>query len=198
MKPVWIRAAEFSGIQLAADQLELMERYHSWLATEGVRAGGIGPAEVERIDRRHLGDSLLFASQMTQKTGTVWDLGSGVGLPGIPLAICLPDLEFVLVDRSGRRTDLLRRVIRILDLENCQVVRREIAEMTGEPDMIVSRASLSPDRLVPVAREHLRDGGVAVVGGSWQERPDHPEWSAIEIPPDVLDHVIWLLIMRPE
>jgi len=183
---------------LGAEAVSLMMRYREWLVTEGVAGGGIGPAEIERIDRRHLADSLLFATQIPEKTQTVWDVGSGVGLPGIPLSIALPDVQFLLIDRSGRRSDLLRRAIRILALENCQVIEGEIDEMVGEADVIVSRASLPPGELRPVATRHLRRGGTAIAAGSWRERPQHQGWVTIEIPPHVLDQTVWLLIMRRE
>lgn len=176
---------------------ERIELYAGWLADEGVRSGGIGPSELDRLDRRHLADSVLFASALTNPD-RVWDLGTGVGLPGIPLAICMPDTEWLLVDRSGRRVDLARRVIRILGLENCQVVQGEIDDLTGEAPGIVARASLPPDQLRVVGEEHLGPGGVMVAGGSWQRVPQHPGWTTIEIPPDVLDQPVWLLIMRRE
>lgn len=175
-----------------------MDQFGHWLASEGVRAGGIGPSESDRIDRRHLADSVIFASQLTPTTSGVRDLGTGVGLPGIPLAILLPEIQFSLLDRSGRRVDLLRRVVRMLQLENCQVTQGEIETPGVEVDAVVSRASLPPPELSLVAGRHLKPGGLAVVAGSWVDRPEYPEWSTIEIPRHVLDQPVWLLIMRRE
>lgn len=175
-----------------------METYRGWLATEGRRAGGIGPAETDRLDRRHLADSILFASQLPEVPVEVWDLGSGVGLPGIPLAICLPETRFVLVDRSGRRTNLMKRALRILEVRNCEVWQADIDDLTGEVGTIVSRAGLLPAQLRSVAETHLAPGGVAVMAGSWREPPDHPGWTTVEIPSHVLDQTVWLLIMRRE
>lgn len=198
VKPLWHRAAEFAGLELDREQVSAMERFGSWLASEGRVAGGIGPSEAGRIDRRHLADSLLFASQLPADVAEVWDLGSGVGLPGIPLAIALPDTEVVLIDRSGRRVDLARRAIRILDLENCQVTRGDMESMTGRADAVVSRASLPPVRLAGLIPHFLGPGGVAVVAGSWRERPKVDGWETIEIPLYVLDQTVWLLMMRRE
>ena len=198
VKPHWIRAAEYVGLDLQPGQIETMERYGLWLTGEAMRAGGIGPDESERIDQRHLADSILFATEIPDDARDVWDLGSGAGLPGIPLAICLPEKEIVLVDRAGRRVDLLRRAVRILGLANCSVCHRDIADLSGDVDVIVSRASLPPEELLPVARSHLRPGGTAINAGSWRSRPDHDGWTTIEIPPHVLDQTVWLLIMRQE
>jgi len=198
VKPYWIRAAEFAGLTPTELQIGQMERYQIWLTTEGIAAGGIGPSETTRVDLRHLADSVLFAHQIGGETGTVWDLGSGVGLPGFPLAITHPGREFVLVDRSGRRVDLMKRALRILELDNCTVVHDDISNLQPVLDTVVSRASLPPERLGEEMRRLLRPGGLAVVAGSWEQPPVHPGWETIEIPPNVLDHTVWVLMMRRE
>jgi len=191
-----ISAAHHAGLELSERELDLLATYGEWLSTEGYRAGGIGPGEVSRIETRHLADSLLFATPFDSGVGHVIDLGTGVGLPGIPLAIIMPDTSFSLIDRSQRRIDLASRVLRILELENCQAVLGEIEELDLEADAVVARASLPPDRLRGVIPHLIRPGGLAVVGGSWRERPVHAGWQTMEIPPDVLDRPIWLLMMR--
>lgn len=196
MEPVVTKAARYAGLTLDSGQEGQIERYQSWLLDEALPAGGIGPAETDRIASRHLADSLLYASCFPHDSSEVWDLGTGVGLPGIPLAIALPGSQFLLVDRSGRRMGLLRRVIRILDLENCQTLQTDIADLTGKTDVLVTRASLPPDEMAVMASRYLQPGGVAVMGGSWRQRPEDDQWTIREIPPDPLDHTIWLLIMR--
>jgi 16S rRNA G527 N7-methylase RsmG len=193
---LWLRSAEFSGLRPDEGQISQMDRYGNWLVTEGRDAGGLGPAETDRVDRRHLADSLLFASQLGPTPDVVWDLGSGVGLPGIPLAICMPATEFKLIDRSGRRCDLMRRALRVLDLRNCEVWQSDVSDLEGECAAIVSRATLPPVELTGVVKRHLGPGGVAVVGGSWEKPPEIPGWMTEEIPASVLDQTIWLLIMR--
>jgi 16S rRNA (guanine527-N7)-methyltransferase len=190
-----IEAARYAGLHLDREQICQLERYRDWLADEAVAAGGIGPEEVGRLETRHLADSVLFASQFGI-TDEVWDLGCGVGLPGIPLAIVLPAARFRLIDRAGRRIDLARRAIRILGLENCRAELHDIEHLKGEVGVIVSRAALPPAQMAAVARRHLAPGGVAVVAGSWRDRPQQPGWETIEIPLDSLDRTIWLLIMR--
>ena len=195
VKHPWQKAAAYVGLTVSAHQIEQMERFGVWLVTEAVQAGGIGPNETKRVGTRHLADSLLFASVLNTAE-SIWDLGTGVGLPGVPLAILKPETSFQLIDRSRRRTDLLRRLIRILDLENCQVIQREIADLSGTTDAIVARASLPPDEMATVAISLLNPGGVVVLGGSWTKQPDHEGWVAKEIPASVLDQTVWLLMMR--
>jgi 16S rRNA (guanine527-N7)-methyltransferase len=189
-------AIEHTGLELGPEQTSRILELRDWLANEGARSGGIGPAETERLERRHLADSLLFATAIPPTTRQIWDLGTGVGLPGVPLAIALPEVEFRLIDRSGRRVDLLRRLIRILGLANCQVEQAEIKDLRPPVECIVSRASLPPRELGDECRRLLGPGGMAVNGGSWKERPEQPGWETIEIPAHVLDQTVWLLIMR--
>lgn len=190
------KAALFAALTLDPGQEGQIERYQSWLLAEALPAGGIGPAEIDRIGSRHLADSLLYAAFFPQDSSQVWDLGTGVGLPGIPLAIALPGTQFLLVERSGRRVGLLRRAIRILELDNCAVLQTEIDDLDGSAEVIVTRASLPPNEMAVMARRYLQPGGVAVMGGSWRERPVTDDWNVREIPHYALDHTIWLLIMR--
>jgi 16S rRNA (guanine(527)-N(7))-methyltransferase RsmG len=189
-------AAVFSRLELDDDQMDRLAVYRDWLATEAHRAGGIGPDEIPRLEQRHLADSLLFASVIGDSSSHVLDLGTGAGLPGIPLAIAMPQKSFTLVDRSQRRVDLVRRVLRILELQNCQVIQERIEDLDLKADVVVTRASIPPHRLRPILSRHLLHPGLGVVGGSWVEAPTEPGWETIGIPGDVLDRPVWLLMMR--
>jgi 16S rRNA (guanine(527)-N(7))-methyltransferase RsmG len=168
------------------------------LLTEAIEAGGIGPYETERIDNRHIGDSLLFAGGLPDSPGRVLDVGSGVGLPGIPLSLVMPETEFFLLDRSGRRVDLMKRALRVLELENVEVVHGDVSDWTTQVDGIVSRASLSPDQAVTSFTRILGPNGRAVVGGSWAAPPQVIGFDLMEVPGSVLDQRVWLLIMQPQ
>ncbi|MGH8946682.1 MAG: 16S rRNA (guanine(527)-N(7))-methyltransferase RsmG [Acidimicrobiia bacterium] len=201
MKPDrWTRALSGLGRDISPAQETTLGRYLSWLAAEAIPAGAIGPGELGRLLDRHLVDSMLFLHgwEGERDPATIWDLGSGAGLPGIPLAILLPETGLRLIDRSGRRTDLMSRAVRILDLPNVNVERVDLEDLTGASPMIVSRATLSPEKMGALARRHLEPDGVAVLGGSWVNRPREvpAEWEIKEIPPDSLDRTVWLLIMR--
>jgi 16S rRNA (guanine(527)-N(7))-methyltransferase RsmG len=173
-------------------------RYRDWLLDEAVQAGGLGPNESDRVDDRHIGDSLLFAGGFSTPPSQVLDVGSGVGLPGIPLAIVMPDTEFHLLDRSGRRADLMRRALRVLELPNADVVHADISEWDSPVDGIVSRGSLSPDQALVGFKRLLNPGGSAVVGGSWARRPQVDGFEPLEVPASILDQKVWLLIMRQQ
>lgn len=199
MKPdLWKRAAAHTGFELSQRQLGALVTYRDWLLDEAVPAGGLGPAESDRVDRRHIADAFLFATPLEDPPGSIADLGSGVGLPGIPLAILLPNTQLTLVDRAGKRADLLRRAVRILDLGNVEVRQMDIEAMDDEFDVIVSRATIPPFKMRDHADRLLMAGGTAILGGSWKEQPVFQGWSAVEIPAEVLDRPVWILIMRQE
>jgi len=170
-----------------------LAKYRDWLATEAVTAGGIGPAEVSRLWGRHLADSLTFMAGLDDNA-TIVDVGSGVGLPGIPLAIALPDVTFTLLDRSERRCDLASRALRVLRLTNADVVLGDAADLTLPHDAAVSRAVASPARFVPILRRLLPNGTVAVLAGSRGEGPptEPGDFETIRVPKHVLGESAWL------
>lgn len=192
---LWARVATELGRPLNSGQTQSLETFGKWLTTEAVASGGIGPNETSRIDSRHLADALLFARFLDQPD-QIWDLGSGVGLPGIPLAILLPGTRFVLIDRSAKRVDLINRAVRVLRLDNVESEIADITNLDGDVDVIVSRASLPPDQLTGPVMACLRPGGIAIVGGSWRSPPVVDGWVTEEVRLDALDRTVWFLMMR--
>lgn len=192
------RAAAWAGWDLNDSQLHALQRYGDWLREEAIVAGGLGPNEAERILERHLADSLLFAGgwRRPRPPRSVADLGSGVGLPGIPLAILWPTATVYLVERAGRRTRLLRRAIRVLALE-VEVVEADASRVDlAGIEMVVARAAATPAETLVWAGRLLASGGVAVIGGSHVERPQPCAGEEIlAVPPEVLDRPVWLRIM---
>lgn len=151
------------------DRLELVTRYAATLAGDGVVRGLIGPREVGRLWDRHVLNSAAIA-EMFGPRERVADIGSGAGLPGIPLALARPDLEIVLVEPMLRRSEFLREVIVDLGL-NVAVVRGRAEDKTvraevGEVDAVTSRAVASLDKLARWGFPLLRTGGrmVAIKG----------------------------------
>jgi len=128
--------------------------------------------DVDRLGARHLLDSLSVAPLLP--AGEVMDLGTGGGLPGVPLAIAREDVRFTLIDRSERKVRFVERAIRELGLDNATARCVDLAAgaaaapVDGRGDVaafdaVVSRAVAEPDRLWVLARERLRPGGVLVI-----------------------------------
>jgi 16S rRNA (guanine527-N7)-methyltransferase len=193
---LWGEIAELAGFALDQTQIELLETYRDWLRSEALPAGGLGPAEGDRLDERHIADSLLFATSFSDVPESIADLGSGVGLPGIPLAVLWPETRMHLIDRSEKRIDLMRRACRVLGLANTETYPTDVTRLRQRFSAIVSRGMMPPDQLGKHIQNLLLPGGLAVVGGSWTSEPVVPDWETRQILPEMLDRAVWLLIMR--
>jgi len=198
-----IRAATWAGVSLDRSQLDRLSDYHRWLADEAMKAGGIGPSEAPRLWQRHIADSLLFLTGVASE-GRCADLGSGAGLPGLPLAIALPDASITLVERSRRRCDLLRRAVRILGLANCTVMEEDLTAVDLQVDSIVSRAALPPEAIVRAVTPFAVAGTPAIIGYSHEDSPPPPPLGAqlirvelVSVPTEVLDTAAHLLRIVP-
>jgi 16S rRNA (guanine527-N7)-methyltransferase len=127
--------------------LPLAERYADLLRTDGVTRGLIGPRETDRLWDRHLVNCAAAVGAFPL-AGLVADVGSGAGLPGIPLALARPALRLRLVEPLLRRATFLTEVVDRLELGNVEVVRARAEELHGDwtADVVTSRA------VAPLAR----------------------------------------------
>jgi 16S rRNA (guanine527-N7)-methyltransferase len=143
-------------------RVELAERYAAVLAGAGVERGLIGPREVDRIWDRHVLNSAALGELMTAGERVV-DIGSGAGLPGIPLSLARPDVDVTLVEPLLRRSEFLREVVAELGLAVTVIRGRaeDPAVMTqaGGADVVTSRAVAPLDKLVSWSLPLLRVGG---------------------------------------
>ena len=195
------RAVRWLGRQLEPDQVRQLARFHDWLVVEAIPGGGIGPNEAARLWSRHIGDSLLFGVVLGDTPGRCIDLGSGAGLPGVPLAILRRDIQFTLVDKSQRRCELLDRIVAVLRLTNCTVVHSDIASVDREWDWLVSRAAMPVQDLLFHVKRLLAKHGSAAIGlsrvpeGGGIEPPDVAGLAleVIEVPAEILDSRVQLL-----
>ncbi len=195
-------AAAWTGWPLQPGQIDLLGRLGHWLAGEAIAAGALGPHEKRRIVERHLADGLLFAvgARPPHPPRHVVDLGSGVGLPGLPLAILWPSARVFLVDSSRRRLDLARRAIRILALDNVEALPGDAARPGEEPrgELVVARAAAPPGVVAGWASGWTAPGGVVVIGGSHRHRPrPGPGEQIVTVPEEILDRPVWLRMMAP-
>lgn len=143
---------------------DLAERYAGLLAGMGVEWGVIGPNEVPRIWERHLLNSAVVAELVPEGTGSLVDLGSGAGLPGVVLAMMLPDCEVILLEPALRRATFLGECVAELGLGNARVVRARAEQMAGElaVDVVTARAVAPLDRLAGMAVGLLKPGGIVL------------------------------------
>lgn len=144
------------------DRAALARRYAGLLVGEGVSWGLLGPREGERIWQRHLLNCAAIAP-VFEPGARVVDLGSGAGLPGIPIALARPDLTVVLLEPLARRVRFLELVLPLLDLPGLSVRRARAEECRGlGADAVTARAVAPIDRLAGWALPLLRRGGELV------------------------------------
>ncbi|HZE02186.1 MAG TPA: 16S rRNA (guanine(527)-N(7))-methyltransferase RsmG [Pseudonocardiaceae bacterium] len=144
------------------ERYPLAERYATLLASSGVDRGLIGPREGERLWERHLLNSAVLA-ELVPRSCRVLDVGSGAGLPGIPLALARPDLSIVLLEPMARRVAWLREVVAALGLAvevhrgraEDPVVRNEL----GGNDVVTARAVAPLGRLASWSLPLVASGG---------------------------------------
>lgn len=157
--PDWPAPPEPAG-PLFGDRLGLAVRYVELLASAGIERGLIGPRERGRLWDRHVMNSAAVG-ELIAPGSMVIDVGSGAGLPGIPLALARPDLSVVLVEPLLRRSTFLSEVVAELGLERVEVRRARAEELTGllHAPYVAARAVAPIDRLARWCLPLLTRGG---------------------------------------
>ncbi|MFD5561058.1 16S rRNA (guanine(527)-N(7))-methyltransferase RsmG [Kitasatospora griseola] len=152
-------APEAAG-RVFGDRLPMAVRYTELLATAGVQRGLIGPREVPRLWDRHVLNCAVLAELLPAEV-SLCDVGSGAGLPGIPVALARPDVSVTLLEPLLRRTTFLEEVVRELGLDNVTVLRGRAEEMIGKlaVDVVTARAVAPLDRLAGWGMPLLRPYG---------------------------------------
>ena len=147
---------------LFGDRLNLARAYADLLAGPGVERGLLGPREVDRLWERHILNSAVL-SELIGPEARVVDIGSGAGLPGLPLAIARPDLRVTLVEPMLRRTDFLTEAVESLGI-SVEVIRGraedpEVRSRVTGADVVTSRAVADLGKLTRWSMPPLRIGG---------------------------------------
>lgn len=147
-----VRAWPLAGL---VDYLALLHRWNRAFNLSAVR-------DPLAMVPRHLLDSLSALAYVDGPR--VVDIGSGAGLPGIPLALCRPELRVALLDSNGKKTRFLRQAVAELSLGNAEVIhaRAETWEAAAPFDTAVTRAYSTLDRTVTTAAPLLADQGCVV------------------------------------
>jgi len=141
-------------------ELPRAEAFAELLATDGVRRGLIGPREADRLWSRHLLNSAVVV-EACPASGLVVDVGSGAGLPGIPMALARPELTVRLVEPLLRRVTFLTEVVGLLGLDNVEVVRSRVEDLHGSwtAPTVTARAVAPLDRLAGWCLPLVAPGG---------------------------------------
>jgi 16S rRNA (guanine527-N7)-methyltransferase len=158
--------------RLDADAVARLRMFGAMLADDPLAPTTV--REPERIRDDHFADSLVASELVRVRTAAaIADLGSGAGLPGLPLAIALPDTEVWLVESNRRKCEFIERARVLMRLENAHVVNgRAEAWSDGRSrmDLVTARALASLDVVAEYAAPLLTIGGALVVWRGKRER----------------------------
>lgn len=132
-----------------------LDRFRALLLDENRRQNLISPASTASIWTRHLVDSAQLVDQCPPDAKTWFDVGSGPGLPGLVVAILLPELAVTLIEPRGRRVDFLNAVAETLALTNVTAVKAKVEAVAGRADVVSARAVANLPDLVAMT-SHLR------------------------------------------
>jgi 16S rRNA (guanine527-N7)-methyltransferase len=148
---------------LFADRLELAREFTTNLAVHGEELGLIGPLELPRLWSRHILNCAVVAPLL--RPGTVGDIGSGAGLPGLVLAIARADVDFVLVEPMERRVAWLNEQVAALGLTNVTVARDRAEDLRLDEgfDQLTARAVSAFSKLIPMCAPLVVPGGELVL-----------------------------------
>ncbi|MBW1640930.1 16S rRNA (guanine(527)-N(7))-methyltransferase RsmG [Microbacterium resistens] len=143
---------------LFGDGIAKARSFAEALAREGEERGLIGPLELPRLWTRHILNSAIAAPLFH---GSVADVGSGAGLPGVVLAIARPDVQWTLIEPMERRVTWLSEQVSALELGNVEVLRGRAEEVkrSGSFDMVTARAVSAMRTLIPLTAPLVKDGG---------------------------------------
>lgn len=144
-------------------------RYAEHLATTGIEWGLIGPREIDKLWTRHILNCAVVA-EFIEDTDVVGDVGSGAGLPGIPIALLRPKAQVVLIEPMERRVEWLTMVVDDLGLDNVRIVRARVEELVDEEmfTVVTARAVKAMTTLIEWTHEVMGPEGriLALKGAS--------------------------------
>lgn len=150
------------GVELQKAQREQLLQFAALLRRWGAAFNLVSRADNSRLVARHLLDALSLAPML--RGGRIVDLGTGAGLPGVPLAVACPERSFTLIDRSERRIRFVRQAVVELGLTNVEPIAIDFDDFRVDTlfDTVVSRAVAKPAALWRVAADLLSADGLAL------------------------------------
>ena len=156
MSEVEYETEPMAAADIFGSQIDLARAYTDRLAKDSETFGLLGPRELPRIWGRHVINSALL-SELVPAGSKVADIGSGAGLPGIPMAIAQPNAHFTLIEPMERRSGWLQQVIDDLGIKNADVIRARAEEVQRTDfDIATARAVAALDKLLKLLTPLIR------------------------------------------
>ena len=165
----------------------LKDLYTDWNAKINV----ISRKDIDNLYEHHVLHSLAIMKALRFKAGSnVLDFGTGGGFPGIPLAIMMPDVNFKLIDGTGKKIRVVEEVASAIRLENVTAEHLRGEDEKGKYDFVVSRAVMPLPDLVKIVKKNISQkqhnamlNGVLVLKGGNVDAEIHPYRKNVEVSP---------------
>jgi 16S rRNA (guanine527-N7)-methyltransferase len=137
------------------ERQEEIRAYAQFLTSAGIERGLIGPREGERIWERHI-FNCLPVTQLLPQNASLFDIGSGAGLPGIVIALARPDLHITLIEPLERRVEFLKEATAGLGIE---VIRGRAQDVKKSADYVTARAVAPLEKLKKMSWHMVKTNG---------------------------------------
>jgi 16S rRNA (guanine527-N7)-methyltransferase len=141
-------------------QEDAIRAYAEFLTTAGIERGLIGPREGERIWERHI-FNCLPVTQLLPQGASLFDIGSGAGLPGIVIALARPDLKVTLIEPLERRVEFLNEAVTAIAAGGVEieVIRGRAQDVKKSADFVTARAVAPMEKLKKMCWHMVKTGG---------------------------------------
>lgn len=172
----WDEAASLAGVSMSSLMRERLDAFERSLLERAAPMGMIAASDVPRVRERHILDSIRGTPYLPG-AGTVCDLGSGAGLPGLVLSIVRPDLRWVLIEVRRNRAGFLEEMVSMLDLRGVTVHARRAETFRTEVAACTARA-FAPASLAWAAADRILGPGAPLIywaGSSFEAGREVPE-----------------------
>ena len=151
-----------AAVAIFGDQIDQARSFAQTLAGDSDELGLLGPRELDKLWSRHILNSAVVA-ELVRPGDKVADVGSGAGLPGIPMAIARPDADFVLIEPMERRSSWMLEVVEDLGLKNVRILRSRAEDVPEQDfDIVTARAVAALDKLLKMCVPLLKPGGALI------------------------------------
>ena len=165
----------------------LKDLYTDW----NTKINVISRKDIDNLYEHHVLHSLAIMKALRFKAGSnVLDFGTGGGFPGIPLAIMMPDVNFKLIDGTGKKIRVVEEVASAIRLENVTAEHLRGEDEKGKYDFVVSRAVMPLPDLVKIVKKNISQkqhnamlNGVLVLKGGNVDAEIHPYRKSVEVSP---------------